>query len=257
MYLLYADESGDPGRSGREEYLIISALLIHEERWHECFNLTKQLRSLLKEEYDILRNVELHANKNIAGRGALWGRRWSIQERVRLFQLVLETVSQMPGAKTMSVCVKKSSTQFEGQKGRLIHDTAWKFLLQRFHNFVIQQRGGNVNDHGIVLHDTGHDLEIRKLMRKLRVFDYVPSHYGPARNVPLRSLIEDPVPRDSAHAQFIQFVDYIAYSVLRRESPVPKYEGLESVYEILRPVILKEASSENELGIIYYPRESA
>jgi hypothetical protein len=163
----------------------------------------------------------------------------------------------MPGAKTLSVCVRKSAPQFEGFKGRQIHDTAWKFLLQRFDNFMAQQRGGNARDHGMVLHDTGHDVEIRKLMRKLRVYNYVPSHYGPSRNLPLSGLIEDPVPRDSAHAQFVQMVDYIAYALLRRESPVARYAGLELVYEILRPVVLGEATADNEWGIIYYPRRSA
>jgi len=257
MYLLYSDESGDPGRKGQGDYLILSALLIHEGRWRECFDLTKQLRTTLKQEYGIAKNAELHANKNIAGRGVLWGKRWKVEERVKLFQIIIETVSQMPGLKTMSVCIRKSASQFEGKKGRSIHDTAWTFILQRFHNFIVQQQGGNVNDHGIVLHDTGHDVEIRKLMRKLRVYNYVPSRYGSARNVPLTSLIEDPIPRNSAHAQFIQIVDYIAYSLLRRESPVDKYPGLENIYDILNPVVLKEASSENDLGIIYYPKEGA
>jgi hypothetical protein len=180
-----------------------------------------------------------------------------VEERVRLFQLVLETVSQMPGAKTFSVCIRKSASKFEGATGRKIHDTAWKFLLQRFHNYVVQQRGGNTGDHGMVLHDTGHDVEIRKLMRQLRVYNYVPSHYGPSRNVPLSSLIEDPVPRDSVHAQFVQMVDYIAYAVLRREAPVEKYPGLERVYEILHPVVLAAASGGNEWGVIHYPKEGA
>jgi len=257
MYLLYADESGDPGRKGREDYLVLTALIVHEGRWQECFSLTKQLRATLKEEYGIRKNAELHANKNIAGRGALWGTRRTVEERVRLFQLVLETVSQMPGAKTFSVCIRKSAAKFEGATGRKIHDTAWKFLLQRFHNYVVQQRGGNTGDHGMVLHDTGHDVEIRKLMRQLRVYNYVPSHYGPSRNVPLSSLIEDPVPRDSVHAQFVQMVDYIAYAVLRREAPVEKYPGLERVYEILHPVVLAEASGGNEWGVIHYPKEGA
>jgi hypothetical protein len=257
MYLIYTDESGDPGRSGREEFLVLSTLMVHERRWHDCFNQIKQLRGTLRTEYGIARNSELHANRNIAGRGVMWGKRWAIEERIRLFQLVLESISEMPGARTMSVCIRKTASQFVGQKGRAIHDTAWTFLLQRFHNFAIQQRAGDTNGYGIVFHDTGHDVEIRKLMRKLRVYNYVPSHFGPSRNVPLTSLIEDPVSRDSAHSQFVQLVDYIAYSVLRHESPVARYPGLESVYHLLQPVILEEAASDNQLGLIRYPKDSA
>ena len=254
---MYADESGDPGRHGQSRFLVISSLIIHESSWHACFSLVKQLRMALKQEYGIRRNRELHANRNIAGRGVMWGKRWTVEERLRLFQLVLETISQMPGSKTFSVCVDKTFSAFEGQKGRSIHDTAWTFLLQRFHNFVTEQGARSTTDHGIVLHDTGHDLEIRKLMRKLRVYNYVPSHFGPSRNVPLMTLIEDPVPRDSAHAQFIQLVDYIAYSVLRREAPVAKYPTLDTVYDILRPVMLEDATRDNDLGIVYYPERGA
>ena len=235
----------------------MSGLIIHESRWQECFNVAKQLRVTLKDEYGIARNAELHANKNVAGRGAMWGKRWTTEERVRLFKLVLEAVSQLPAAKTFSICVVKSATDFTGAKGRTIHDTAWTFLLQRFHNYISGQRGGATGDHGLVIHDTGHDAEIRKLLRKLRVYNYVPSYFGASRNVPLSSLVEDPFPRDSAHSQFVQLVDYVAYSVLRRKSPAEKYPGLEDVYEILRPVILEEASSENRMGLVHYPKGSA
>jgi len=257
MYLLYNDESGDPGHSGQGDFLILSGLIIHESRWRECFNLIKQLRVNLKTQYGIKRNVKLHANKNIAGRGALWGKRWTFEERIRLFQIVLETISQMPGAKTFSICIHKTASECSTKKPRLIHDIAWTFMLQRFHNFIISQRGGNNTDNGIVFHDTGHDLEIRKLMRKLRVYNWVPSRYGESRNIPLLTLIEDPIPRDSAHSQFLQLVDYIAYCVFRYVTPVKKYIGLTNVYELLKPAILSEASSDNDLGIIYYPKESA
>ncbi|OXU14487.1 DUF3800 domain-containing protein [Sedimentisphaera salicampi] len=251
MYLLYSDESGDPGKSNQGNHFILSSLLVHESRWHECFGLIKQLRANLKQEYGINRNDELHANKNIAGRGALWGTMYSKEMRVKLFKAVLEAISQMPGAKTMSICINKSSSQLERKSGRDIHDTAWRFMLQRFDNFI--SRKSTDKDYGIVFHDTGHDVEIRKLMRKIRVFNYVPSKYGKSRNLPLTSLIEDPVPRDSAHSQFIQLVDYIAYCLFRKIEPTEKYPELKELYNMLEPVALKEVSSSNDLGIVYYP----
>ncbi len=257
MYLLYSDESGDPGRAGPGRYFILSAILIHETSWHQCFDLTKQLRVYLKKDYGIAKNAELHANKNIAGRGALWGVRFSIEDRVKLFQVVIETLAQMPGLKTMSVCINKASPQCAEKKGRDIHDLAWSFLLQRFHNYITSRGTGNSNEHGLVFHDTGHDQEIRKLMRKMRVYNYVPSRYGSPRNIPLTSLLEDPVPRDSAHSQFIQLVDYVAYCLLRKVSPVDKYPGLVNIYDILSPVALKQAAADNDMGIIVYPKESA
>lgn len=255
MYLMYVDESGDPGPRGSGEFFVLSGLILHESRWAECFALVKQLRVTLYDQFNIRRNYELHGNKNIAGRGALWGRRWPVEDRVRLFRVVLETVAQFPSVRTMSICVQKTDAKFRGQRGRNVHAVGWTFLLQRFHNYIQNARGGQGTDTGIVIHDEGHEVEIRKLMRKLRVFNYVPSRFGnPNRNLPLTTLVEDPISRRSAHAQFIQLVDYIAYSVLRREMPVTKYPRFNTVYEVLQPVVLIEASGDDPMGIVRYPR---
>ncbi|MBI3466801.1 MAG: DUF3800 domain-containing protein [Planctomycetes bacterium] len=255
MYLLYVDESGDPGPRGKEDFLVLSGLVVHETQWPACFRMVKDLRVALRDQFGIRRNQELHASNNIAGRGALWGRRWPVSERLRLFQLVLETASQMPGVRCINVCVRKVAQQFASQKGHRVYETAWRFLLQRFHNYVEEARRRGAVDSGMVVHDVGHEVEIRKLMRKLRVYNYVPSKYGAAaRNIPLLSMVEDPVPRDSYHAQFVQVCDYMAYALLRRESPVPRYPGLEAVFDILQPILLREAARDDPDGVVRYPK---
>jgi hypothetical protein len=255
MYLLYVDESGDPGPKGVGEHLILSGLIVHESRWSECFRIVKDLRQSLRSEFEIRRNQELHANRNIAGRGALWGRRWPVADRIRLFQLVLEAVAQMPGVSVINVCVRKVDPVFDGKRGRDVLEKAWALLLQRFHNYIDSRRGRSVSEYGMVIHDSGHTVEIRKLMRKLRVYNPVPGKFGgPSRNIPLTTLIEDPVPRDSFHAQFIQICDFIAFSLFRREEIVTKYPGLEQVFEILNPVILREAARSDPWGIVRFPR---
>ncbi len=93
-------------------------------------------------------------------------------------------------------------------------------------------------------------------MRRLRVYNPVPSKYGGgARNIPLLTLIEDPVPRDSFHAQFIQLCDYLAYALLRREEPVLKYPGLDQVFAITDPIVLKQAAQHDPDGIVRLPRK--
>jgi hypothetical protein len=254
VYLLYVDESGDPGPKGQGQHFVLSGLIVHETHWAGCFRLIKDLRIALREEFNIRRNQELHANKVIAGRGALWGRRWSIDDRIRVFQLVLEAVSQMSGLRSVNVCINKNSVQFAGGKGFPVLETAWKFLLQRFHNYMEHRKSGST-ECGMVIHDAGHEVEVRKLMRKLRVFNPVPSRFGPgSRNVPLVHLIEDPVPRDSYHAQFIQLCDFLAYAVLRQEEPATKYPGLEKVFEIVQPVWLVEGARTDPQGIVRYPK---
>jgi hypothetical protein len=254
MYLLYVDESGDAGPRGAGKHFVLSGLIVYEAQWTKCFRLIKDLRLNLYDEFGIRRNQELHANKTIAGRGALWGKRYPLSDRIRLFQLILETIAQMPGVRVVSICINKAAEQFAGKKGFSVMKTAWKFMLQRFHNYITHQKSDSTQ-FGMVLHDSGHEVEVRKLMRKLRVYNPVPSHYsGRSRNLPMINLIEDPVPRDSYHAQFIQLCDYAAFSVLRQEEPVAKYPGLESVFEILQPVWLTEGTKDDPQGIVRYPR---
>ncbi len=233
---------------------MLSGLIVHETNWAGCFRLIKDLRVTLRDEFGIRRNQELHANKVIAGRGAIWGHRWAISDRIRIFQLILEAASQMPGLRSANVCIRKSAPRFAGSRGLSILETAWKFLLQRFHNYLTQQKPGST-ECGMVLHDSGHEVEVRKLMRKLRVYNPVPSRFGPdSRNIPLVNLLEDPVPRDSYHAQFIQLCDFMAYAVLRQEEPVAKYPGLERVFEIMQPVWLVEGARADAQGIVHYPK---
>ena len=255
MYLLYVDESGDPGPKGEGNSFVLTGIVVHESRWHDCFRLIKDLRLTLRGQYGIRRNKELHGNKNIAGRGALWGRRWAVEDRVRLFQLVAEAITQMPSVKTINVCIRKTAAHFQGKRGQHVHESAWTFMLQRFHNYIEHRKSASSVESGMVIHDSGHEVEIRKLMRKLRVFNPVPSRFGgAARNIPLVTLIEDPVPRDSYHAQFIQMCDYLAYSLLRREEPMDKYPGLSDVFQITAPVILGEAARGDPDGIVRFPR---
>jgi hypothetical protein len=197
----------------------------------------------------------LHGNNNLAGRGAVFGKGMTLQDRIRLFQLVAEAVAQMPGVHTINICVRKTAPQFQDRRGRDVYETAWKFLLQRFHNFIDRKRNRGVTQYGMVIHDSGHEVEIRKLMRRLRVYNPVPSRFGGGpRNIPLLTLIEDPIPRDSYHAQFIQLCDYLAYALLRREEPSPKYPGLDQVFAITDPVILKAAAQHDPDGIVRFPR---
>ena len=157
-------------------------------------------------------------------------------------------------SRSLNVCIAKNAPQFVGGKGGYVLETAWKFLLQRFHNYLERQKSGSP-ECGIVLHDSGHDVEVRKLMRRLRVFNPVPSRFAPgSRNVPLVNLIEDPVPRDSYHAQFLQLCDLLAYTILRQEEPVAKYPGLEKVFEIVQPVWLTEGAKGDPQGIVRYPK---
>jgi hypothetical protein len=66
MYLMYVDESGDPGNHqyGSPHY-ILSGLIIQEDSWLECLNRLKTFRAALKISYNLNKRTEIHANELI------------------------------------------------------------------------------------------------------------------------------------------------------------------------------------------------
>lgn len=250
MYLMYVDESGDPGHKGATQHFVLSGLVLHESHWLNSFRLIKAMRERLRDSYGIKRSKELHASRTISGRGALFGRRWTIEERLSLMRDVLSTACSMPGATTINVSLNKAAFFSDDRRARAAMDTAWTYLLQRFHNVITDGHG---NEHGMVIHDSGHGVEVRKLMRKLRVINMVPSKFGPARNKPLDRIIEDPVERDSYHAQFVQVCDFLAFALLRYEEPLAKYPGLESLFDVTATIRNREASRVHADGVVRIP----
>lgn len=254
MYLMYVDESGDPGHKGATKHFVLSGLILHETHWLKSFRLIKDMRERLRHSYGIKRSKELHASRTIAGRGALFGRRWSIDERLSLMRDVLSTACAMPGATTLNVSLNKAEFFTDERRARDALATAWTYLLQRFHNVVADARG---HEHGMVIHDGGHGVEVRKLMRKLRAINMVPSKFGPPRNAPLDRIIEDPIERNSYHAQFIQICDYLAFALLRHEEPIQKYPALGSLFDETAPIRNKEASRIYADGVVRIPTKRA
>ncbi|HHT16174.1 MAG TPA: DUF3800 domain-containing protein [Papillibacter sp.] len=116
------------------------------------------------------------------------------------------------------------------------------------------------NDYyALAFFDSGNEISTRKLLRKLRVRNAIPSQYGAwqdgayIQNQPIERIVADSMFIDSATDYMIQTVDFIAYSVktlLEPSSNAKKY-GLENSYlEILRPIIFTKATKDNSLGIV-------
>jgi len=71
----------------------------------------------------------------------------------------------------------------------------------------------------MVIADTGNEKNIRGLMRKLRVYNQVSSHYGGSYSAATTNLIEDPVFRDSKASAFVQLADLLVSSLRFSEYP--------------------------------------
>ena len=60
MYLMYVDESGDPGATSPVRHFILSCLIIPAVDWQESFERHHQMRRHLKTTYGFPVRAELH-----------------------------------------------------------------------------------------------------------------------------------------------------------------------------------------------------
>lgn len=259
MYLIYADESGDDGLApGGTPFFIITGLIVHESNWNEVFQRFLDLRRNLSVRYRVPQRIALHASDIINGHGDFHHSQYGLTppRRFDLYREVLEFLAQLPEIRVLNVAVRKDRIS---DRTLDVFEWGWQIFIQRFHNFV--EHGGHQareNDYGLLFTDRTHDDQLRRLMRRMRAFNYVPSRYSGAgsRRVLVTRLLDDPIPRASPHSYYVQMADMMAMALARRDFPRSNLKrfGFETYFDILAPVLLKEASHHDSNGIVYWPR---
>ena len=252
MYLLYSDESGDPGiKNSPVRYFIISGLIIHELRWKEVLDSLINFRRFLRETKGLKLREEIHAESFINRPGKL--KRLKRNDRLDILKKCLDWAANQPDLNVITICVDKLT------KKENVFDLAWKTFIQRFENTLSRNnfRGPkNPDDRGVIISDNTDGRKLTKLLRKMRRYNPIPNNknlYGSGyRNIPLEKIIEDPVYRDSAHSFFHQIVDVISYAArqMYETNSYMRKKGGANFYKRLRPILITEASRTHELGIV-------
>ncbi len=150
-----------------------------------------------------------------------------------------------PSVKIINICLDKKEVELGGYKN--YNELAWNRLIQRYDRYLKVE-----GDLGIVVPDDTDETMIRNLMRKMRVYNPVTSHYGGTYQAVTDSIIEDPFMRDSKHSYLVQIADVVSHLLFRKEYPkgsLKKY-GLHLYFDSLEPILLKEASREDSLGVV-------
>jgi len=238
MHIIYVDDSGD------EELAIFSALAIPVRQWHRCFQEVRDFRRELKRLYGIYVYKELHAWKFVSGRGRPSPEIITKSQRSRIFIEALKMVAALPGVRLFNSVFPKFREQ-----------DAFEWMLNRINRTLISW-----DSHGLIISDEGKEPVYTRLVRRMYVFNPIPSRYGEWgdtgagwKNIPLDRLVEDPFFKDSSQSYFVQLVDFCAYSLLRRERPVPsrsKY-GIDKAFSNLSPILVTEATHKDPEGIIW------
>lgn len=104
----------------------------------------------------------------------------------------------------------------------------------------------------MIFADESAEKPLRLLLRKMRMYNPMPSHFGGSYNAKILNIIEDIVHRKSHLSYIVQTVDVIAYLLYSKEFPkgASKKYNLNVIFNDLEPLLLKEASNKDPLGIV-------
>jgi len=252
MYLIYIDESGDEGTApGCTANFVVSALFVPKDEWRTTFEAIQQFRQRLKREKGLYTTKEWHANKFVGGRSKIAPKAIWKYDRCQIFRGTLELLTQMHWLKIINICCQKTKVLKPGEDA-----LSWCFdrLLNRVQRFLQAAEAQS-----ILICDAGKEKKSRRITRRLMRFNPVPSAFGQwrtgerAKNIPITTIIEDPFFRDSSYSYFIQAVDFVAFALLKKEErPTPhvKKYGLHKMFDILEPILCKEAHRADPQGIV-------
>jgi len=251
MYFLYVDESGDTGLNGSPTvYFVLSGFVVHELMWHETLQRIIEFRKSLRVRYGLKLREEIHSTDMIHKPGGL--RRIAKSLRLRLLRDVLDFQANLPDINIINVVVDKANRQSDFD----VFTVAWETMIQRFHNTLSHRNfpgPQNAQDKGLIIVDKTEVKRLSVLRRRMGKYNPVPNLGLPGyRAIPVTTIAEDAVHRDSIHSLILQLVDVNAYFLMQKYAPCKyiKKQGGKNYFDRLEPVLCKVASRSNALGIV-------
>lgn len=276
VLFFYVDESYD------DDKYCLSALGIQDAYWKDCFEAIRQYRVNLKSDLGVYLRKEIHARDLVGGRGRIAPNEIGKWQRSRIFFDILQLISSLPNVKLINICLDKQDfadaaliaweklvnrierTLLEYERRELaLRSTLVATLAGRISTQAeeqIKQRLNAYKARAVILSDEGRENEITRALRKMRVYNPIPSQFGvwptgnQTRNITADRIIEDPVFKRSDRSYFVQLVDCIAFALLKREvAPtrnIEKYRINEMFDQTVASICLRQCSPKDPLGIV-------
>jgi hypothetical protein len=251
MYLMYVDESGDPGLVGSpKNYFALSGLVIHESRWRDFVAQMKAFRNTMRTAHGLPVRTEIHASDYIKKAPI---KRMAPHVRLAVLRNLIDELAKMNFVSVTNVIVDKATKSAPYD----VFENAWRTLFQRFENTLNAGNfpGAHRTDQGLILTDNTNGRKLQLIVRKMAVYNMIPNQpqYGSgSRNIPLLKIIEDPHPKDSKDSYFIQACDVCAYFLMQEFQPnmFIRKSGAQHYLHRLGPVLNRKASPRHPFGIV-------
>jgi hypothetical protein len=217
VQIAYVDESGNPTGTSSKTYAL-GCVLVDGDAWPETFDKLIAYRRWLRRQFGVPVRAELRAANILRNSGDF--EPLALPERMRhdIYRQTMRLHAKI-GLQTFAVVIR--TPELVAERPELnARDVAWDYLLQRLRNVTVYPPTAGTTV--LLVHDEGEAVTVRKLARKARRAGTAGSMFGTGMlRVPFEKLIDDPVPRQSAHSYFVQLADLAAYAAFRRLYPPP------------------------------------
>ncbi|HWG43219.1 MAG TPA: DUF3800 domain-containing protein [Gemmataceae bacterium] len=272
----YVDESYDA------RLFCLTAIVIRHTEWKRCFDEVRAHRVSLRDRFGVRLRREIHAHELVSGHGRLGPQVIGKWQRSRIFLGLLELVAKLPNVMLFNVCLERKNHP----DPQMI---AWDRLINRIERTMLKmeqdelpkrekllakigksltstelddlrKRVMNYRARALIIADEGREGEIEGALRRMHVFNPVPSKYGEwspgcrTKNITTDRIIEDPVFKKSHRSYLVQLADCVAYALLKRETEptarIRKY-GIHQMFDAaLRGICYTKTSGKDPLGIV-------
>jgi hypothetical protein len=260
MRIAYYDESGDDGFPIYTSPLfVLSAVYLHYLNWKATFDQIHRFRRDLHNTYGLPVKMELHTREFLLNKNPYQSLGISDANRNQVISLVCDLIASLD-VKIVNVAIIKP--RLRSPKYNVL-DTALKYSVQRIENDLDPVR--NPEAKFIIITDPGRVGKMRMTTRKIQRINFIPSKFSPqSYRQEIKSLIEDPLPKDSKESYFIQMADLISYVVYLHVLTQTKVAGfakrlpsspdqVNNWMDRIKPSINLLAASNDPYGIVYHP----
>lgn len=251
MYLMYVDESGDPGMTNSPtRYFTLSGLVINEGHWQSTMECVTAFRQRMRSAFGLQLRDEIHSARFITNPGPLV--RIPRHDRVAILRHFADELANMPGISVINVVVDKRDKPATYD----VFERAWQALLQRFENTLIHKNWSSAMEKGecgMVLADGHPSTKLIAMYAKMRAYNAdLDQTEGGYSNVAMRRIIEDPCFRDSAHSLLIQAADLVAFLLYQQEQPnqYMRKSGGGGYFSRVAPILFRCASIRDAQGTV-------
>ncbi|SES63686.1 DUF3800 domain-containing protein [Anaerobranca gottschalkii] len=262
MYIAYFDESGDDGFPKYSSKLfVLTSIYMDVKAWKNNYNLLVNFRRQLKMNYNFPMKLEFHTKDFLTDKNPYRNYNWDFSTKKNILLEYFKCIAELD-IKIINVVIVKPNILKNDYD---VLDVAFSYNIQRIENDLCEKGNSNF----LIITDEGRIGKMRKTSRRIQRYNLIPSKIFPGYylNKEIKLLIEDPLPKDSKESYFLQVADLVAYIVYlyssktfindnwaNRVSNILNMNDIINFLKIIKECLNCKATSDNEFGIVNYPK---